>query len=130
MSDAAVGLLKASVPVANVFVHPEPMFHPRSRFPVCHNVIVCVNCGDPRTKEQIKPRKVLECRKGKTRPLLSFPPPYCNYERISGPPEQNNLSPLLPHTGMKVFTLPPPSAHASSSQQMTRKTPTLGIKVD
>ena len=26
------------------------------------------DCGDPRTKEQIKPRRVLECRKGKTRP--------------------------------------------------------------
>ena len=36
-------------------------------------------CGDPGTKEQIKPRRVLECRDAKTRPLLSFPPPCCNY---------------------------------------------------
>ena len=36
-------------------------------------------CGDPRKKEQIKPRRVLECRKGKTKPLSSFPPPYSNY---------------------------------------------------
>ena len=27
-----------------------------------------------RRKEQIKPRRVLECRNGKTRPLISFPP--------------------------------------------------------
>ena len=32
------------------------------------------SCGDPKTKEQIKPRRVLECRYGKTRPLLSFLP--------------------------------------------------------
>ena len=85
--------------------------------------------GDPRTKEQIKPRRVLECRNGKTRPLSSFPPPCCKYFFtfyiwISGPPEQYNLSPLLPHRE-KVFALlfPPPSIRASSNQQMTRKAP-------
>ena len=40
---------------------------------------VGANCGDPRTKEQIKSRRVLECPNGKTRPLLSLPPPCCNY---------------------------------------------------
>ena len=33
---------------------------------------------DPKTKEQIKPRRVLECRNRKTRPLSSFPPPCDN----------------------------------------------------
>ena len=33
-----------------------------------------VECGNPRTKEQIKPRKVLECRNRRTRHLLTFPP--------------------------------------------------------
>ena len=37
------------------------------------------NRGDPKMKEQMKPRRVLQCRNGKTRPLLSFPPPSCNY---------------------------------------------------
>ena len=36
-------------------------------------------CGNPRTKEEIKPRRVLECRNRKTRPLSSFPPPFCSY---------------------------------------------------
>ena len=36
-------------------------------------------CGDWRRKEQIKPRRVLECRNGKTRPLTFFLPPCCNY---------------------------------------------------
>ena len=82
------------------------------------------DCGDPRTKEQIKPRRVLECRKGKTRPLWSFPPLCCNYWWISRPPEQYNLSPLLPHRE-KFFALlfPTPSMHASFNQQMTCKTP-------
>ena len=53
-------------------------------------------------KEQIKPRRVMECRNRKTRLLKSFPPPCCNYQWISGPPEQYNLPPLLPH-GKKVF---------------------------
>jgi len=35
-------------------------------------------CGDPGTKEHIKPRRVLECRNEKTRPLASFSPPCCN----------------------------------------------------
>jgi len=38
-----------------------------------------INCGDPRTKKQVKPRRVLECRNGKTRPLSYFPPLCCNY---------------------------------------------------
>ena len=41
--------------------------------------------------------RVLEYRNGKPRPLSSFPPPGCNYQRISGPPEQYDLSPLLPY---------------------------------
>ena len=57
------------------------------------------NYGDPRAKEQIKPKMVLEYRSGETRPLSSFPPPGCK-----GPPEQYNLSPLLRHRE-KVFAL-------------------------
>jgi len=38
-----------------------------------------VDCGDPRMKEQTKPRRVLECRNRKTRPLSSFLSPCCNY---------------------------------------------------
>ena len=41
-------------------------------FPHC--LSQCLVCGDPRTKEQIKPRRVLECRNGKTRPISSFSP--------------------------------------------------------
>ena len=36
------------------------------------------SCGDSRIKVQIKLRRVLEYKNGKTRPLLSFPPPCCN----------------------------------------------------
>ena len=36
-------------------------------------------CDNPRTKEQIEPRRVLEGGNGKTRPFSSFPPPRCNY---------------------------------------------------
>ena len=36
-------------------------------------------CDDPRMKEEIKPRRVLECRKRKMRPLSSFPLPCCSY---------------------------------------------------
>ena len=53
-------------------------------------------------KEQIEPRRVLECRNRKTRPLSSFPLPCFLTKTISVPPGQYNLSPLLPH-GEKVF---------------------------
>ena len=70
----------------------------------------------------------MECRNGNTRPFLSFPPPGCNYERISGPPEQYNLSPLLPHTWRRYLPYSySTSIHASSSQQMTRKTPSHSL---
>ena len=60
----------------------------------------------------------------KNQALIVLPFPCCNYSWISGPPEQYNLSPLLPHRE-KVFALlfPLPSIHASSNQQMTHKTP-------
>ena len=31
-------------------------------------------CGEPSTEEQIKPRRVLECRKGQNQTLSSFLP--------------------------------------------------------
>ena len=62
-------------------------------------------CGDPGTKEQIKPRRVSECRNQKTTPLASFSPPCCNCWWISGPPEQYKWSPLLPHKEKVFFFL-------------------------
>ena len=64
----------------------------------------------------------------KNQALIVLPFPCCNYSWISGPPEQYNLSPLLPHRE-RVFALlsppppPSPSIHASSNQQMTCKRP-------
>ena len=42
-------------------------------------ILNSTNFGDPRTKEQVKPKRVLECRNRRTRPLLSFPLPCYNY---------------------------------------------------
>ena len=71
-----------------------------------------------------KTKEGLGMKERKTRPLSSFPSPCCNYWWIPGPPEQYNLSPLLPQKE-KVFALifPLPRICASSNQQMTSKTP-------
>ena len=56
-----------------------------------------------------KTKEGLGMQDWKIRPLSSFPPPCCNYYRISGPPEQYNLSPLLPHRE-KAFAFLSPHA--------------------
>ena len=83
------------------------------------SINISKNCGDPRTKEQRKPRRVLECRNGKTRPLSSFPPPCCKVLLSS-------ITCLLSYAiGRRYlpYSSPPPGIRASSNQQMTRKTP-------
>ena len=110
------------------------------------NVAYRPSCGlvsvvTQRTKEQIKPRRVLECRNGKTRPLSSFPPPCCKYfftfyVWISGPPEQCNLFPLLLHTGRRYLLYSSPAQYtcliqsANDPQDPYPSPCTLGIKVD
>ena len=54
----------------------------------------------------------MECKNGKIRFLLSFPPPCCNYEQISGPPEEHKLSPLLPYTGRRYLPYSSPTQYA------------------
>ena len=79
----------------------------------------------PKDERTDKIKEGLGMQDWKIRPLSSFPTPCCNYYRISGPPEQYNLSPLLPHRE-KIFALlspSPPSICTSSNQQMTCKTP-------
>ena len=79
-----------------------------------------VRCGDPRMKEQIKPRRVLECRNEKPDPYRPSLPHVVTINRF----QQYNLSPLLPHRE-KVFAspFPLPSICASFNQRMTWKTP-------
>ena len=92
-------------------------------------------CGDPRMKEQIKARSVLECRNRKTRPLSSFPPPCCNFQWISGPPEQCTCLPSYP-IGRRYFLysfLYPVYVPHPISKWPARPHPTpctLGIKVE
>ena len=103
---------------------PDPGIEPRSSA-----------CGDPKMKEQVQPRRVLECRNRKTRHLSPFPSPCCNYSRISGPPEQYNLSPLLPYRE-KVFAFSSSTQYtcliqSANDPQDPYPTPcTLAIKVD
>ena len=81
-------------------------------------------CGDPRTKVQIKPRRVLECRNGKTRPLSSFPPHVVTINRFQVLLSSITCLSSCPTKREGIcLTLPPPSIRASSNQQMTRKTP-------
>ena len=87
------------------------------------------HCVDSRTKEQIKPRRVLECRNGKTKPLSSFPPPCCNYYQ--------NCIICLPSYSIKRRYLPYSSPtytrliQSANDRQDPYPTPcTLDIKVD
>ena len=72
----------------------------------------------------------------KTDPYPPCPPPCCNYSRISGPPEQYNLSPLLPHIGRRYLPYSSPTQYMCLIQlandlQDPYLTPcTLAIKMD
>ena len=59
---------------------------------------------------------------GKTRPLSPFPPPCVTTKETVSP-----ASPPTPQGGGICPTLPPPSIPASSSQQMTCKTPSHSL---
>ena len=81
-------------------------------------------CGDSRMKAQIKLRRVLECKNGKTRD------PYCpslpHVVTINGFQVLLSSMTCLPSypIGRRYLSYSsPPSIHASSSQQMTCKTP-------
>ena len=83
-----------------------------------------VDCGDPRIKEQIKPRRVLECRNGKTRPLPSFPH-VVTINRLQVLLNSITCLPSYP-IGRKYLpysSLILPSICVSSNPQMTYKTP-------
>ena len=95
------------------------------------NLLQNPGCGDPRTKEQIKPRRVLEFT-GTERPD-PYHPSLLHVVTINGIVKP--VSPLTPEGEGTLPTLPSSSICASSNQQMTCKTPyptpcTLGIKVD
>ena len=79
----------------------------------------------PRDERADKTKEGLGMQEQKHQTLIVCPAPCCNYEWISGPPEQYDLSPLLPHREKLFALLSSTPICASSYQQMTHKTPIL-----